>query len=190
MDNTEGLMYLSTPEQFRNEVFEWFPAWWTAATPYRATAQDLGDGDGATRLAAMVLLREVAGRLEKRVTHEVRPLAEQFEVSEARLSVLMTLAYSPEAALAPSELGKRLFVSPGNMTGLIDALDRAGLVERKPNPQDRRAQLIALTQKGHEAVASYAPCLHRALRTIGETLTPDEALTFGRLLKKLRDRIG
>lgn len=138
----------------------------------------------------MTLLQEVAGRLAKHMTAELRPVTERFEVSQARLSVLMALAYSPEPALAPSELGKRLFVSPGNMTGLIDALERAGMVERKPNPQDRRAQLVALTQRGHETVASYAPVVHRTLREIGEALTPDEALTLGRLLAKLRDRVG
>ena len=138
----------------------------------------------------MVLLQEVAGRLERSVTEAVRPLTERFDLSEARLSVLMILAYSPEPALAPSELGKRLFVSPGNMTGLVDALERQGLVERRANPQDRRAQLIALTPEGHEAIAGYAPVLHRALRTSGEALSAGEALTLGRLLKKLRDSIG
>jgi DNA-binding MarR family transcriptional regulator len=53
-------------------------------------------------------------------------------------------------------LARELDVSPRNITGLVDALEAAGLVERAPHPQDRRAILVTLTGKGTTAAAALA----------------------------------
>jgi DNA-binding MarR family transcriptional regulator len=46
------------------------------------------------------------------------------------------------------EVSKRMMVSAGNVTSLVDRLVKAGYLERRPAPNDRRSQLIQLTQTG------------------------------------------
>jgi DNA-binding MarR family transcriptional regulator len=46
------------------------------------------------------------------------------------------------------EVSKRMMVSAGNVTSLVDRLVKAGYLERRPAPNDRRSQLIQLTQAG------------------------------------------
>ena len=60
--------------------------------------------------------------------------------------VLRTL--EKKGPLAISTVGSRLAIAKQNMTGLIDRLEADGLVERKPDPSDRRIVNIAVTEKG------------------------------------------
>lgn len=59
---------------------------------------------------------------------------------------LITLA--PDLALTIGELGERRNLSPSGISRSVDRLERLGLVERRPNPDDRRSLLVALTGKG------------------------------------------
>lgn len=54
----------------------------------------------------------------------------------------------------PSELSRRVMLSPSGMTHRIDLLESAGLVERRIDPSNRRSMPIALTQAGIEAAES------------------------------------
>jgi DNA-binding MarR family transcriptional regulator len=46
------------------------------------------------------------------------------------------------------ELSQRMMVSNGNVTGLVDRLVEQGLINRRPSPNDRRAQIVSLTAEG------------------------------------------
>jgi DNA-binding MarR family transcriptional regulator len=59
-------------------------------------------------------------------------------------------------------LSRRLMVTNGNVTGMVDRLVGEGLVERQPAPNDRRAQLVKLTPAGKTAFAEMIP-KHQAL---------------------------
>jgi DNA-binding MarR family transcriptional regulator len=74
--------------------------------------------------------------------------AEKHGLSEGRLHVLFQLLGSPERMLPLGELADQLDVSPRNITGLIDHLERDGLVERVDDPDDRRSIHARLTQAG------------------------------------------
>jgi DNA-binding MarR family transcriptional regulator len=60
--------------------------------------------------------------------------------------VLVTLA--PDLALTIGELGERRNLSPSGISRSVDRLERAGLVERRPNPEDGRSLLVALSAEG------------------------------------------
>ena len=53
-------------------------------------------------------------------------------------------------------LAAALSVSPRNVTGLVDALESGGFVERRPHPSDRRATLVTLTERGTATMAEMA----------------------------------
>ena len=70
------------------------------------------------------------------------------DVRPAYLGVLLSLW--KENNLKVAELGRRAGLEPSTMTGLIDRMERAGLVGRRADLHDRRAQRIRLTQRGNE----------------------------------------
>ncbi|MEE4261195.1 MAG: MarR family transcriptional regulator [Desulfobacteraceae bacterium] len=53
-------------------------------------------------------------------------------------------------ALSSADLSRQMYVTPSNITGIIDRLEKKGLVERIRKQGDRRVALITLTQSGHE----------------------------------------
>jgi DNA-binding MarR family transcriptional regulator len=88
-------------------------------------------------------------RITARLTRQLMDRwAEKHGLSEGRLHVLFTLAAAPEHQLPLGELADRLDVTPRNITGLIDHLERDGLVERIDDPADRRLTYARLTVAG------------------------------------------
>lgn len=79
-----------------------------------------------------------------------------------------------------------LFVTRGNVTGLIEGLIRDGLVRRVGRPTDRRAHGLKLTSKGSALVDEYLPHHRGALAALNAGLTADESLQLAGLLHKLR----
>jgi DNA-binding MarR family transcriptional regulator len=72
-------------------------------------------------------------------------------LSEGRLTVLWQLYGKDRMTLG--DLASSIDVSPRNVTGLVDHLEEDGLVERQPDPEDRRATLVRLTTAGESKLA-------------------------------------
>ncbi|MFI5486540.1 MarR family winged helix-turn-helix transcriptional regulator [Micromonospora echinaurantiaca] len=75
-----------------------------------------------------------------------RLLAEQFNLTQAGMVTLMTL--DKHGALPHGEVAQRCFVRPATLTGIIDTLERDGLVERQRDESDRRSIRLAITDAG------------------------------------------
>lgn len=71
------------------------------------------------------------------------------------------------------------------MTYLVDDLEKAGLVERRPDPADRRARQVLLTRKGTTAFAAASARINDAERTVLGGLSDDDAVVFRRLLARV-----
>jgi DNA-binding MarR family transcriptional regulator len=90
------------------------------------------------------------------VTTEVRSrLREDFDTTLPRFDLLAQLERSPDG-LKMGELGKRLMVTSGNVTGVTDQLEREGLVMREVDASDRRSFTVKLTKLGHKSFAQMA----------------------------------
>ncbi|WP_282945595.1 MarR family winged helix-turn-helix transcriptional regulator [Cellulomonas endometrii] len=92
-------------------------------------------------------------------------------LTRADFDVLATLRRSgPEGSLSPSALSATLMLTSGGMTQRLDRLERAGLVRRSPDPADRRALRITLSDRGtdvvDEAVAAGLAAEQRLLASI------------------------
>lgn len=59
--------------------------------------------------------------------------------------------------LSPTAIAERLIVTTASVTSLLDTLERRGLVERRPDPTDRRRLLIVITQAGKALVDQFLP---------------------------------
>jgi DNA-binding MarR family transcriptional regulator len=81
------------------------------------------------------------------------PVMARFHLQPGEFDVLATLRRSGAPyALTPTALYETTMMSSGGMTARIDRLEKAGLVERRRHPTDRRGTLVALTRKGRALI--------------------------------------
>ncbi len=83
---------------------------------------------------------------------ELDALLRPFGLTFARYEALVLLSFSRAGALPMRLIGERLMVHPTSVTNTISRLERAGLVVRRPNPQDRRGTLAEITPAGRDVV--------------------------------------
>jgi DNA-binding MarR family transcriptional regulator len=110
---------------------------------------------------------------------------ERYGLSAGKFTVLMQL-YSAKRDLSPSEFANRANVTRATITGLLDRLEREGLVERKAHSSDRRMLMIHLTERGKMLVEKVLPdhfCRTKGLMT---NLSSTEKKTLVKLLEKLK----
>src|SRR4051794_36576196 len=86
--------------------------------------------------------------------------AAELDLAPAQAMALQEL--ESERPLSMNELAKRLRCHPSNITGLVDRLEARGLVERRPDPRDRRVKGLALTPTGQRVRAKLAQQLYTA----------------------------
>jgi DNA-binding MarR family transcriptional regulator len=78
-----------------------------------------------------------------------RRLRREFDETLPRFDLMAQLERI-DSGMTLGEVSKRMMVSAGNVTCLVDRLVKAGFVERRPAPHDRRSQLIRLSRRGRE----------------------------------------
>ena len=125
-------------------------------------------------------------RLHRRVASAVGAELRAIGLSIPQFDVLSTL--TEREGLSQQELANRLYVTKGNVSGLIDRLVESGLVERRPLEGDRRSHALHLTRAGR-ALADQGMAAQRAY--VGRTLArlPSRDLVeLERIVLAWRDR--
>ena len=117
--------------------------------PPPVAAKDGPDQDGEYRAQTRLWLRLLActtlieGELRRR-------FREEFDFTMPRFDVLAQLDREP-SGLVLGELPKRLMVSAGNLTPIVDRLVEDGYITRTPSTLDRRVQIVCMTVEGRKA---------------------------------------
>jgi DNA-binding MarR family transcriptional regulator len=88
-------------------------------------------------------------------------------------AIVLTLLSEP---LPMRGLAQRRHCDPSNITGLVDRLESKGLVEREPDPSDRRVKRVALTPDGQAALTRFHDELHRISSMAGLSLRQQRRL--------------
>jgi len=132
----------------------------------------------------MGLLGRIA-RLRTHLAREIEKALAAHGLNSASFDVLATLRRSgPPYRLSPGDLIATTMVSSGTMTNRLDQLEKAGLIERSHNPDDRRGVIIALTPKGlalvDTAVTDHVENQHKLL----DGLDAQERVALDGLLRK------
>jgi DNA-binding MarR family transcriptional regulator len=91
----------------------------------------------------------------------------------------------PPYRLSPTELYRGLMRTSGAITHRLTRLERAGLIERVPDPADGRSMLVALTPRGTEVVDEIAPAHLDNERRLLSALSPEEQAALADTLKTL-----
>lgn len=124
---------------------------------------------GSNRPAKGVVLRIL--RLARLLSDALSRSLQEGGVSPSEWSVLFTIrAGGPPYAMRPSAVNQVVGMSSGGLTNLVSAMEARGLVERRPNPEDSRSVLVALTRQGHDVVEAVAHDLTRREERLVEAL--------------------
>lgn len=151
-----------------------------------AAAQKFPDLDPSACEAFLYLLR--AGDQAFKATDE--HLA-QHQISHGRFTVLMLLLDKSENCPhphTPAELAEMANVTRATMTGLVDTLERDGLVTRTPDPNDRRMMSVSLTAHGQARLEEILPGHFKRMSALMSTLDESERKTLVRLLSKVLEQ--
>ena len=116
--------------------------------------------------------------------HELHEkLLAPFGISAGELAILMLIdARQPESQ---QQVAGRLGVDRTTMVSLIDALQTKGLVARRPDPHDRRRNVIELTEPGARTLRRATRASDDAERRLLTALTPTEAAQFRSMLGRV-----
>jgi MarR family 2-MHQ and catechol resistance regulon transcriptional repressor len=87
--------------------------------------------------------------------------------------------------MCQNELASKILKSSGNMTLVIDNLEKHGLVSRQRNSDDRRMVTVSLTESGRKRISEVLPGHVAAIADEMGTLNPEEQETLGKLCRKL-----
>jgi len=120
--------------------------------------------------------------IERRVRSGLR---EEFGTTLPRFDLMAQLERHREG-LRMNELSRMLMVTGGNVTAIVDQLEKEGLVERLDEPDDRRAFRIRLTRSGDKTFAEMARAHEQWVVELLEGLTRREHDELLKLLAKLK----
>lgn len=95
-----------------------------------------------------------------------------------------------EDQIMAGELGKKVELDSATLTGILDRLEAAGLIERKGNPDDRRSVKIHLTKQGKETGFEARKLLEEANKEFLAAFTETEKRELRSLIHKLREQQG
>lgn len=140
----------------------------------------LSETEYATALDAFVKLTRANNTLDRRLMMH-HPLPAGMTVSQ--FGVLEALLHKGQ--LTHHEVAERILKTPGNITSVVDHLEKRGLVARKRCENDRRRVFLELTPKGVTIAREAFERMREAIRQEMSVLDPTELVELGRLCKKL-----
>jgi len=120
--------------------------------PARTDRETIARSDDHRALRIWLRLLTCTHLIERRVRSRLR---ERFSTTLPRFDLMAQLERHPEG-LKMNELSRLLMVTGGNVTAIVDQLEKEGLVERLDEPADRRAFRIRLTKTGDHSFGEMA----------------------------------
>jgi DNA-binding MarR family transcriptional regulator len=108
---------------------------------------------------------------------------------QGRWWVLILLMREQNLTASPSVLADKAGVTRATMTGLLDSLERAELIERIPNPDDRRMLNVRLTEKGQQRLDEVMPDYYSRVARVMEELSEDHRQLLMEMLSNVGSRV-
>ena len=102
-----------------------------------------------------------------------------------QFDVIATLGNQPP--MTCKELGEKTLVTKGTLTGVLERLERKGILERKLNPEDARSQMIGLTIEGQKLFEKVFPAHLMHLNQAFQKLSPGQMKELQGSLRALED---
>lgn len=138
----------------------------------------------STSMRSHLLLRKISTDLETNLD----AFLSRYNLSPGRFTLLLVLRSNNEGMM-PSELATTVGVTQATISGLINTLEKAELVERTTHEKDGRAFVIRLTEKGRTAVQTIAPEYYSRLNAFWAQFSQDEKRSLNGFLEKMVNSI-
>ena len=150
-----------------------------ARKPERRSLPVLNEDPRGWEVKVWVTFARVYNRLERRLGQALAAHG----LSLSQFDVLATLGHGE--GITQQELAERLLVTKGNVVGLIDRVGAAGWVERRPDPEDRRANRLYLTDAGRKLLSEVFPRHAADIRAAFGRFSEAELRQMHQLLERL-----
>ena len=160
----------------------------TSPAPQRTDVEASAEA-GRASLRSWLRLLDCSTLVEREVRRQLR---EEFATTLPRFDLLaqLDLARAERVpGLTMSELSRRLMVTNGNLTALVERLAQERLVSRATAPSDKRMSIIRLTPAGKRALDAMTPAHREWIGAMFGGLSADERDALYALLGKLRASI-
>lgn len=130
-------------------------------------------------LKTWIKLARAFNTVNKAINDEIN----SYGVTPSQFGVLEALYHLGDMTIG--KLGDKILVTGGNMTVILDNLEKNGYLERVKNNKDRRSNYIRLTDKGKQLIETVFPNHTKLIHNIFSVLSEEEQIVLGSLLKKL-----
>jgi len=145
----------------------------------------MGNARSRDLMSAVGLLFEAASYLQRGIAADVE---RQTGLPGHWFETLARLKRSEPASVRMNDMAAQVSFPPSSFSRLVDRMEADGLVERSPDPTNRRATLLQLTTKGEmrisEAIAIHEPV---AKARFSDLLSEDELAVLETITRKIRD---
>ncbi len=153
-----------------------------------AIFREMGFAPKEERLPEAVLYS--LARTASLLLRELSRVYAKYGLTAASFNVLMLLKHGDDPdEMTQQAIGRRLVVSPSDMTGLIDRLEKKGLVQRLPG-KDRRSKLLRITPKGTRVLDEVWPEHLTAVERLAGVVGRQEAKVLVQALNQLREAVA
>ena len=125
-----------------------------------------------------------------RIENEIRTrMRATFDITLPRFDLMAQLERHPQG-LRMGELSKRMMVTGGNITGITDQLEQEKLVERVPDPKDRRVYTVKLTEAGRRTFAEMAVVHEGWIADLLHGVSPEDKSQLIALLSQMKQQLN
>jgi DNA-binding MarR family transcriptional regulator len=129
-------------------------------------------------------LAEAFSAVARQLRHTSREVLAPWDITPSHLRALRVVDRRPQRM---SELSDQLRIAARSATEVVDALESRGLVRRRPDPGDRRATLVELTDEGASVLAAVRAARGMEAERTFDRLSDTDRAHLERILRKLRD---
>ncbi|HUI00131.1 MAG TPA: MarR family transcriptional regulator [Nitrososphaerales archaeon] len=140
------------------------------------------DGPGETSSVLLTILSS-----QRRILDAMSSSASEDDLTLQQFAMLRLVGRA--GPLPMNKLSEELRVSPPNITGIVDRLEKKGLVKRVESQADRRTKEIHLTETGNVVLRRVRKGYTEALQESLDALTPEEQDILAKLMRKLAREI-
>jgi DNA-binding MarR family transcriptional regulator len=151
------------------------------------TSHKKGKNPGLSRHEVPQIIMERVSFLLNRLAQRIRESAEEalrpYQITGKHVGVLTVI--DEKGSIPQNEAGQCMHIDRTTMVGLVDDLEKKGLVERNENPSDRRAYALTLTAKGREILPKVQKLAFETEREFLSHLPPKDQKELVRILQKL-----
>ena len=133
-----------------------------------------------------VVIESIVGgirRLNRAVYLDASRTSREFGLTRSQSGVLKILFM--HGPISSADLSRKLYMTPSNMTGIIDRLEKKGLVERTRQSVDRRVVLITLTENGNDLSGRLPDSIERKLVSELIELSPEQIQMLSKAMNQI-----